>query len=767
MNTDAPDITGNKEREAFIQERLNAEFVRWLKWAMLAGSIAFLALAALDVVVYPAHAPRFFVYRVAVAACLALMALIVGATRNYRAHFLLGLCAIGFSAATIEAMILQTGGHASHYATGMILLAVSALTFLPVGLSFHAIASAIIYGVYLLRILVTERIDDAEMFFTNNFFMCSIILTVLVFRYLSMQTTRKQLDAEYELFVGLEKTVEERTKGLEAAVAELTNEIDRRKDAEATLERSRMLLHGVFNGIQDGIVVLDLDLNILMSNSMVESTFNNGSPVGFKKMRCFELYRNEQRKCDNCLAFRAIESKTVQVGIIAYEQHEGDERWLEVFSFPFVDSQGRTMGVIQHLRDITDRKEADEALRESEERFKMLLDDVPVAISMINGDGTVEYVNRKHAELLGYELQDIPALEDWWAQAYPVETDRTRIRAAWQELTRRAYQGEKISPVDRNVVCKDGTLRNLELRITSAAEKIIVVFSDITERKRIEQELKVREARLIQANKMASLGLLVSSVSHEVNNPNNFIMFNSSLLKDAWKDIEPILDRHASEAGPIRIAALPYEEMKYAIPKLLSGISDGAGRIKGIVERLRKFACEGRSCLDGSIDINASVRSSVMILQNQIAKHTDNFILKLSDTLPVVRGSSQQIEQVIINLIMNALQALRSRKDFVMVTTLHHNDSSRVIIEVQDSGKGIPDNVLERLTEPFFTTRLDAGGTGLGLSISDSLVRDHNGALVFRSEEGKGTTVRIMLPEMENRDAGQDGVTEGIPGDCR
>ncbi|MBI5632644.1 MAG: PAS domain S-box protein [Nitrospirae bacterium] len=702
-------------------------------------------------------------------------------------------------------------------------------------------------------------------------------------------TAQKLLDAELgDHRMHLEDMVGMRTRELESMVARLMEEIDRRKEVEETLERNRLLLNGVFNSIQDGIVVLDLDMNVLMANSMIEKMFNDGKPLGFKKTRCFELYRNKERRCNNCLAFRAIATKTVQVGSITHEATEAGTRWLEVSSFPFVDNRGESRGVIQYLKDITerklaaeriiesekryrdlfenagegilllsmnsdiiatnasfarmhgfsveeimqmkladlevrldpqvhdarlkrifsdrrhifevehlhreghtielevsvsyveldgekvflcfhrdisDRKKTEEALRESEERFRGLLDDAPVAISIVNRDGCVEYINRRHAELLGYDLQDIPTLEDWWARAYPAETDRSRIRTAWHELAGRAYQGEKISPVERNVVCKDGSSRNLELRIKAAAEKIIVVFSDITERKRFEHELKLREARLIQANKMASLGLLVSGVAHEVNNPNNFIMFNSSLLKDAWPDIEVILDRHASTAGPFHLASLPYHEMKEAVPKLLSGISDGSSRIKGIVERLREFACEGRSCLNGTIDVNASVRSSVMILQNQIAKHTDNFVLNLADALPIVKGSPQQIEQVIINLIMNALQALRSRRDFIVVATMYHKDISRIIIEVQDSGVGIAAPALERIMEPFFTTRLGSGGTGLGLSISNSIVKDHNGILEFLSEEGKGTTVRVHLPEMKSRTAPGDESAGVAPGD--
>jgi len=254
---------------------------------------------------------------------------------------------------------------------------------------------------------------------------------------------------------------------------------------------------------------------------------------------------------------------------------------------------------------------------------------------------------------------------------------------------------------------------------------------------------------LIHSNKMSALGMLVSSIAHEVNNPNNFIMFNSSLLSGVWKDIAAILDRYAAEDPTFRIAGLPNTEMREAIPKLLAGITDGSRRIKDMVSRLRELSCEDRSGLDGVIDVNAAVRSAVMIMENQIEKYSENFALELAESLPSVRGSNQQIEQVVINIIQNALQALCDRQGMVTVKTFSDNAKHQSVIEVRDSGQGISTQNLKRIKEPFFTTKLDLGGTGLGLYISNSIIQDHHGALDIQSEEGRGTTVRVHLPGKE------------------
>ena len=149
--------------------------------------------------------------------------------------------------------------------------------------------------------------------------------------------------------------------------------------------------------------------------------------------------------------------------------------------------------------------------------------------------------------------------------------------------------------------------------------------------------------------------------------------------------------------------------------------------------------------------MNAVIQASASLLSTQIKKHTENFRLACAGDLPAVRGSSQQLEQVIINLVMNALQALPDKKRGVHISTSFDNASSCVTIQVTDEGLGMPPDVLNRVTEPFFTTRLDQGGTGLGLSISYSIIKDHKGSLKFDSEPGRGTRVSVMLPVWQEK----------------
>jgi signal transduction histidine kinase len=133
-------------------------------------------------------------------------------------------------------------------------------------------------------------------------------------------------------------------------------------------------------------------------------------------------------------------------------------------------------------------------------------------------------------------------------------------------------------------------------------------------------------------------------------------------------------------------------------------------------------------------------------LNNQINKYTEKFYLDFGKDLPPVKGSAQKLEQVIINLIMNSLQALPNKKCGIWISTSSNKDSGCVIISIKDEGCGMSRKVLESIMEPFFSTKLNTGGTGLGLYISQSIVKEHRGSMEFESEHAKGTTVVIKLP---------------------
>ncbi len=272
------------------------------------------------------------------------------------------------------------------------------------------------------------------------------------------------------------------------------------------------------------------------------------------------------------------------------------------------------------------------------------------------------------------------------------------------------------------------------------------MFKDVTEKKKSEALAKQHQEKLIQTDKMATLGILVSGVAHEINNPNNFMLLNSNNLSDIWQDLKPHMDRYAETHGDFLVAGLPYSEIRSDVEMLLGGIIEGTERIRKIVESLKNFARKDPGSMDEKVQVNTIIESALIILSNMIKKCTDNLKVTYAKNLPRVSGNAQQIEQVIINLISNACQATNNKRSPVEILTWFDTQKEQVVVSIQDKGKGISKENLKHIMDPFFTTKRDTGGTGLGLSISYTIIKDHGGELSIESEEGTGTIANIYLP---------------------
>lgn len=271
-------------------------------------------------------------------------------------------------------------------------------------------------------------------------------------------------------------------------------------------------------------------------------------------------------------------------------------------------------------------------------------------------------------------------------------------------------------------------------------------FRDITEKIRIEQESQYLQSRLIHANKMTALGTLSSGIAHEINNPNNYIMSNTQIMQQVWEDTATILKDYYQRNGDFSLGGLAYHDAIELVPRLLHASLDGTRRIKSIIDNLKDFTRPGADSLDEPVDINKVIEFAISILHHQVKKYTDVFHFQPGCDIPVFKGNSQQIEQVFINLIQNALQALPERSCAVTVQTAYDPRQKHVTVIIHDEGVGMSPTVQERIMDPFFTTRQDQGGTGLGLYISYSILKLHQAHLEYKSQPGIGTTAIVHFP---------------------
>jgi len=271
-------------------------------------------------------------------------------------------------------------------------------------------------------------------------------------------------------------------------------------------------------------------------------------------------------------------------------------------------------------------------------------------------------------------------------------------------------------------------------------------FRDITEKIMIEEEAKILQSKLLQANKMTSLGTLASGLAHEINNPNNFIMSNTQIMQHVWAGAVDILLDYYEQKGDFSLGGLSFSEVKEVVPKLLIDTIEGSRRIKSITENLREYSRPKNEETFTPVSINKVLEFSISILSNQIKKYTDTFCFEPGKDIPFFNGNFQQLEQVFINLVQNALQALPDKAHSVQAVSYYDKKNQSIVVKVKDEGVGMNPKILDRITDPFFTTKQDQGGTGLGLYISYSIIKAHRGIMEYESQPGEGTTVTVKIP---------------------
>lgn len=374
------------------------------------------------------------------------------------------------------------------------------------------------------------------------------------------------------------------------------------------------------------------------------------------------------------------------------------------------------------------RLRIEEDLRASEQKLRILIDQSPDIIMTVDRAGCILIVNRPLPAANGGDGR-------CGAGFLPIRA-RERFN---QALAKVLTLGE---PEHFGYAGDDSTwweLRLVPLREGARVAAAMVILTDVTEK-------RVLEAHAIRNARLASLGVLAASVAHEINNPNNAIQFNASILARSWEDLRKVLDQHRRDYGDFTIGGVPVDRALTGLPRLVEGIVKGAQRIEKIVGNLKHMARPDAGDLDHAVDLGEVLPTALSILQSQIHRYTDHCRLELPESLPCVRGNAQQLEQVFINLILNALQALPDRSAAVLITAGLEPEGEFVRVCVADEGQGMVEEVRERVTEPFFTTRGTAGGTGLGLSICARIIQHHSGRMEIESAPGAGTRVSVLLP---------------------
>ena len=262
----------------------------------------------------------------------------------------------------------------------------------------------------------------------------------------------------------------------------------------------------------------------------------------------------------------------------------------------------------------------------------------------------------------------------------------------------------------------------------------------------VQEEKKQLMAKLIQTNRMTSLGLLASSMAHEINNPNGSIRLANQYLTRAFHDSLPLLQRISDEEGDFNLGGIPFSSATTEIAESFATINRSTERISHVIKDLRSYSLGEHNEFADAVDINKVVTGALTIVRSHGMYSGMTLLSDAEDNLPLVTGSQHQLEQVLINLLMNAIQATHHNKGKVVVHSCFDRANSQVCVSVSDEGEGISPENLNQLVEPFFSTRIDNGGSGLGLFVSNYIITAHKGKLDFASTPGAGTTVTVRIP---------------------
>lgn len=260
-----------------------------------------------------------------------------------------------------------------------------------------------------------------------------------------------------------------------------------------------------------------------------------------------------------------------------------------------------------------------------------------------------------------------------------------------------------------------------------------------------------RRIDLYQAQKMEALGTLVAGMAHEINNPISLMMLNLPILRRVWADVLPVVQQAAEGTGQRKFGGFSLDYLQTHFMQLVDDMDMAANRVSKIVRDLKNFSRQSHVSEKESVHLNDAVRNAVRLARTTIEKNGVALSLRLQEKLPSIQGNLPSIEQIILNILINAAQAIEGENGKIALCTGQKVDGSAVFVAVRDNGCGVSPAIADKMFDPFVTDKQKRGGSGLGLAVSYSIVQAHGGTISYEPAEGGGTTFTVWLPAGRQR----------------
>lgn len=469
----------------------------------------------------------------------------------------------------------------------------------------------------------------------------------------------------------------------------------------------------LFQNVPCLVSVVDRDFRVIRHNRAYREHFGRS-----RGKHCFLMNKGRMERCPVCPVDR-----TFQDGLPHASEESGVSKdghpihWI-VYTSPIRNKEGEVVAAMEMMIDITRRKELEEKLAASEERYQAIFESTPNALFVLDAD-TLDILNCNDSATTSYGY----ANEEFTGRSF-LMLFRKEERDDWREILKTKREIDQCSHVTR-----DGRTIYVTIRISPAEfqdQKVLIAScADITKKLEAEQQL-------IQASKMTTLGEMATGVAHELNQPLAIL-----------KTISNLLSRRVSRH---------HEMDERMLEEIAEGVSTHVDRASKIIDHMREFGRKS-DLKTMPVNINSVLQRAFDFFSQQLNVRNIRVEWRLQETLPFIMADSNRLEQVIINLLINARDAIEDRwkkekpenlEKRITITT--ESTDKEVVIRVCDTGSGIPDAIRTKLFEPFFTTKDVGKGTGLGLSISYGIVKDYGGSIQAVRMDGEGACFVITFP---------------------
>ncbi len=508
-------------------------------------------------------------------------------------------------------------------------------------------------------------------------------------------------------------------------VASLATHQERLVNTVTKLQRERQWIESIMKSVADPIVLTDLDNEILLQNRRAEELFSGSANAGEGKRRALKM---------NDLLFSAYlssatvsSSEVIQRDITLVDPIEGSDIHFEVISTPAANARGEPLGLVSIFRDVTDLREANDELahnfgklqhaesesRRERDRLDLIIENVGHPIVVCDSAGNFILFNRR-AELLFQENASFRSSAAAAVRANAVKLTSFISGLASASETGRQAEIELIDPESGRSLPMEITAREV-LDATGQVTAVVSILHDLTEIRELERRRV--EQQLFESEKLAAVGRLAASIAHEVNNP-------LEAIKNALYLMQTNAGEDEKNLRFLEIARKETERVSHIIRQML-----GFARRPGEVDW---------------VDVNQLLEETLVLMEKKLRQLRIRITPSFDGSLPKIRARADQLRQVFLNLIINAQQAIQGDGEIVISTSRYEQAlQPSIVIQLSDSGVGIPEDDLNRIFDPFFST--GKKGTGLGLWVTQDIVRQHGGRIEVNSEVGRGTVFSIVL----------------------